>query len=269
VLPSLGPNRVPGCPAPDTMADALVTLLLSRRMTAGRPPIIGSVMRIHEAGDPQGRALVLLHGLASSSRCWERTLAAVPERRIVLVDLFAAGGHRFSLADDADELNRELRARGVHRADVVGHSMGGLVALHAAMAQPSIASRMVLVGVPAFPSPGNHLARIWDVARSSLSSRASAVGLVVGSLLRTSPLCVLAATRATIAADAASQVAAVGVSSLLIWGAADRIVPVSVGERLLREMPAAELVVIPGAGHQPQWEQPAAFNAVLSAFLSR
>jgi pimeloyl-ACP methyl ester carboxylesterase len=105
------------------------------------------------------------------------------------------------------------------------------------------------------------------VARSSVRREASALGLVLGCVLRTSPIALIAATRATVAADLEQQAAVAAFPTLLVWGERDAIVPPVVGERLARGMPAAELVVIPGAGHQPMWEAPGAFNAVLQAFL--
>ncbi len=228
-------------------------------------------MRIHEKGNPDGAPLVLLHGLASSARCWERTLPELErDRRLLLVDLFAGGTRRFSLEDAATQLAEELRARGVTRADLVGHSMGGLIALHVATSSPDLVSSLVLVGVPAMRVTRARIGRLGAVARSSISRRASAVSLVVGSLLRTSPLRVLAATRATLRADLAAQAAAAtGIPTLLVWGAEDRIVPVEVGLQLARRMPDAELVVIPVAGHQPMWERPEAFSEALAAFLDR
>jgi pimeloyl-ACP methyl ester carboxylesterase len=54
--------------------------------------------------------------------------------------------------------------------------------------------------------------------------------------------------------------------TLLLWGAEDRIVTPAYGEGWAREIADAKLTVIPGAGHFPHWEQPAAFVEELSAF---
>ena len=231
-------------------------------------------MRIREGGTPQGRPVVLVHGLASSSRCWERTVPSLQaDHRLLLVDLFEAATGGFGLEAAAAELSLELASRRVRGADLVGHSMGGLIALHVAASWPAMVSSLVLVDVPALrPIRRGRVAQIGAVARSSISVQASAVSLVVGSLMRTNPLSVLAAIRATMAADLAPQAAAAAaaaIPTLLVWGADDHIVPVEVGERLERQMPAATLVIIPGAGHQPMWERPDAFNTALRAFLTR
>jgi pimeloyl-ACP methyl ester carboxylesterase len=227
-------------------------------------------MRITERGDPSRPPLVMLHGLASSSRCWQRTLPAVEQRhRVLLVDLFAGATRRFGLEHSARELAERLVGLAAGPAVFVGHSMGGLVALHLAAEAPELVASLVLVDVPAIPVRRRRLGQALAVARSSARREASAIGLILGCVLRTSPIALIAATRATVAADLERQAADAAFPTLLVWGGRDAIVPQVVGERLARGMPVAELVVIPDAGHQPMWEAPNAFNAVLEAFLTK
>jgi pimeloyl-ACP methyl ester carboxylesterase len=226
-------------------------------------------MRITERGDPSRSPLVLLHGLASSPRCWQRTLPAVEQRHhVLLVDLFAGATRRFGLEHSARELALRLLDLGARPMVLVGHSMGGLVALLAAAEVPELVAGLVLVDVPAIPIRRRRFGQAAAVARSSVRREASALGLVLGCVLRTSPMALIAATRATQSADLGRQAANAAFPTLLVWGERDAIVPPAVGERLAREMPAAVLVVIPDAGHQPMWEAPGAFNAELSAFLA-
>lgn len=226
-------------------------------------------MRITERGDPSRPPLVMLHGLASSPRCWQRTLPAVEQRhRVLLVDLFAGATRRFNLEHIARELAQSLAGLGLGPAVLVGHSMGGLVALHIAAESPELVASLVLVDVPAIPVRRRRLGQALAVARSSARREASALGLVLGCVLRTSPIALIAATRATVAADLERQAADAAFPTLLVWGGRDAIVPPVVGERLARGMRAAKLVVIPDAGHQPMWEAPGEFNAVLQGFLS-
>lgn len=227
-------------------------------------------MRITERGDPSRPPLVMLHGLASSSRCWQRTLPAVERlHRVLLVDLFAGATRRFGLEHSARELAERLVALAVAPAVLIGHSMGGLVALHVAAEAPELVASLVLVDVPAIPVRRRRLGQALAVARSSARREASAVGLILGCVVRTSPIALIAATRATVGADLEREAAGAAFPTLLVWGARDAIVPPVVGERLASGMSAAELVVIPEAGHQPMWEAPGAFNAALGAFLTK
>ena len=68
------------------------------------------------------------------------------------------------------------------------------------------------------------------------------------------------------ASDTRDLLARIGVPTLLLWGEADRRSPLSVAEQLRDAIPGARLTVIPDTGHVSNIEQPAAFNAAVSAF---
>jgi pimeloyl-ACP methyl ester carboxylesterase len=225
-------------------------------------------MRVRSAGRPTGQPLVLIHGLASSPRCWARTLPAVEgERRVLLADLFDDVDRGFDIGASAEKLAVAVAAESAP-ADLVGHSLGGLVALHLAARHPDLVHRLVLVDVPALPHPARRLGQALAVAGSAARTDLSSIGLVLGSVLRRSPVRLLSATRATLEANVEKELDAVaGRPILLIWGARDLIVPPSVGRALEQRLPSARLVLIPEAGHQPMWEAPAAFNRELTGFL--
>lgn len=226
-------------------------------------------MRITEAGNRDGPPVVLVHGLSSTSRCWARTTPALgAARRLLLVDLFAGSRGGFSLERAAEELASSLVERRIGPAAIVGHSMGGLVALQLAHLAPGQVARLVLVDAPVLPARQRRVTQLAAVARSTLRWEATAAGIVIGCLLRTSPLLLLAATRATLAADLGELARHASVPTLLVWGADDGIVPAETGRLLAAEMASARLVVLPGAGHQPMWEDPAAFNEAVCAFLA-
>ncbi len=223
-------------------------------------------MRITEIGDRKLPPLVLLHGLGSTPRCWERNLDALARHhRLLLVDLFAQQRGDFTLEEVAVELAERVPDDDMA---VMGHSMGGLLALHLAARAASRVSRLVLVATPALRVPRRRFAQLRAVASSSVRRDATAAGIVLSCVLRTSPMLLLAATRATLAADLGREAFGAAVPTLLVWGADDAIVPVEVGHALAAHMPAARLVVLPRAGHQPMWEVPGPFNAAISRFLT-
>jgi pimeloyl-ACP methyl ester carboxylesterase len=225
-------------------------------------------MRVRSVGLAVGEPLVLIHGLASSPRCWARTVPAVDGgRRVLLADLFDDVGRSFDIGASAENLAGALASES-GPADVVGHSLGGLVALHLAARHPDLVHRLVLVDVPALPHPARRLGQALAVAGSAARTDLSSIGLVLGSVLRRSPVRLLSATRATLEANVGNELDAVaGRAILLVWGERDAIVPLSVGEALAHRLSSARLVVIAGAGHQPMWEKPAAFNRELTEFL--
>jgi pimeloyl-ACP methyl ester carboxylesterase len=234
-------------------------------------------MQIHEAGDPEGPPLVLVHGLGSSPRCWDRNLAALGARHsLQLVDLFAASdGYRrvgrprtrFSLEDAATELAADLTERAQGSATIIGHSMGGLVALHLAAHAPHLVSRLVLVDVPAVRVRRSRFSQAGAILRSSFRADLAGTAVVASAFLSTGPFLMLAATRATLRADLGEDAQRTGVPTLLVWGSRDSIVPVETGHRLAASMPQARLTIMDGIGHQPMWEAPEAFHAVVVPFL--
>lgn len=78
----------------------------------------------------------------------------------------------------------------------------------------------------------------------------------------------IAAMRRTCAIDFARELPAVGVPVLVVAGALDQIFPVEEARRLAALLPNAELVVLPDCGHQPHYEDPERFDALLRGFLA-
>jgi len=117
----------------------------------GEPPISSDVP-FDVIGDPATTRLVLLHGFTQNRRCWGPVPALLARNREVVVA--DAPGHgdaaalRLSLADAADPYASAL-AEG-RRAQWLGYSMGGRLALHVALARPDAVGALVLVGT----SPG-------------------------------------------------------------------------------------------------------------------
>ena len=215
--------------------------------------------------------LVLLHGLSSSPRGWDRLAPHLKDgRRLVPIDLFPRGSplSRFTLTDAANSLAASLEADG-QPAVLIGHSMGGLIALQVAIDHPELVERLVLVGAPAVPSEGSLVRRSTGVLRSTGRVQPDTVALLAEGLWRTGPIRLYDALRDTLRADMASELSEVRIPSLLVWGELDTIVSPTVGEAMAAIMPNAELIIIPDSGHMPQWEKPAAFADALLGFLAR
>jgi pimeloyl-ACP methyl ester carboxylesterase len=111
----------------------------------------------HGSGEP----LVLLHGGISAGEMFGAILPALAaERRVITVDLQGHGGtadvDRPLLPETmADDIAAFIRHLGVERADVMGYSLGGTVALRTAIQHPQVVRRLVLVSV-GFRRDGSH-----------------------------------------------------------------------------------------------------------------
>ena len=226
-------------------------------------------MRIHRAGQDDGPGLLLIHGLSSSHRVWQRNLAALGQgHRLLIAELFSPGaGPRVRLADQARHLAEAL-AQEARPVAVIGHSLGGLVALELATSRPELVDRLVLVDVPAMPSVAPLSRRLATLAQPGSLADARSVGVVALTLLSGNPLQLLDATAVSVRSDLGATAADIRIPTLVVWGEQDSLVPVEVGRRLTGLIPGARLRVLPGTGHQPQWEAPDAFHSAVQAFLA-
>jgi len=123
----------------------------------------GIRMAYAEAGDPAGPTVILLHGYTDTGRSWHSTMRRLlvlrPELHLVALDQRGHGASSmpapercrrapescFRPADFAADLLAFMDQRGIARADLVGHSMGGLVAQEVALTHPERVERLVLV----------------------------------------------------------------------------------------------------------------------------
>jgi haloalkane dehalogenase len=121
----------------------------SRRVDVGG----GRRMRVLEAGRRDGPPVLLLHGVPTWSYLWRDVIPHLDDRghRIVAVDLIGFGrsdrpsGLRYDLVDHRRHLERLVRALGLRRPTLVGHDVGGAVALDFAAHHPRTVRAIVLM----------------------------------------------------------------------------------------------------------------------------
>jgi pimeloyl-ACP methyl ester carboxylesterase len=149
-----------------------------------------------------GPDLILIPGLASTSAVWSRTAAGLPGRRLHLVsvrgfgDLPAgANGEGAIMGAVAGELRRYIAEAGLQHSAVIGHSMGGQLAMRAAADAPDRIGRLMTVDAspffPALISPGATVGDVEPIAQvayqavqflgdEGLRERGRALGLELG-----------------------------------------------------------------------------------------
>jgi pimeloyl-ACP methyl ester carboxylesterase len=219
----------------------------------------------------KGSPVVLIHGLAGSTRWWSKNVAALARRHEVhTIDLVGFGnnvGGRFVLAEAANLLAEWMRRRGLRGASVVGHSMGGYIAVDLAAAHPELVQNLVLVDAavnfPGAPQPTREMA-----AKTLPYLPFAMLPVILPDAFRAGLPTLASATYQIMRTDMRPVLARVRARTLVVWGEHDPCVPLTLGYELARMMPSRMLAVIKGAGHVPMWERPEAFNGVLSQFLA-
>jgi non-heme chloroperoxidase len=266
----------------------------------------GGVIHAVELG--QGPPIVLVHGVTLSGAVWVRQFAALSDRhRVIAIDQrghgpSVAGGDGYSFDRLALDVLDVLDDLAVRDAVLVGHSMGGMVSLTAALADPDRMAKhvagLVLVGTTAGPITGVPLWPVVTGGMTALTHRTLASaeqrgrGLVPGEDLaswstrvafgsRPTPLD-LELTRSLISAMSPSAMADLLVSLVgfdvrarlgeirlptrVVVGSRDLLLPPFHARRLAAAIPHAVLQVLLGCGHMVMLERPDELNELLAQF---
>lgn len=254
-----------------------------------------------------GPAVLLIHGMAGSSRTWKDVMPILAEDHTVLApDLLGHGESAkpmgdYSLGAFASGLRDLMGVLGIERATIVGQSLGGGVAMQLAYQHPELAERLVLVCagglgrdvswmLRALTLPGSELlmpilfppfvADRGNAISKSLSDKGiraphiaemwQAYASLAGAENRRAFLRTLRAV-----VDPGGQTVsamdriylAAGLPTLIVWGENDPIIPLAHGVAAHEAIEGSRLEVMPGCGHFPHVEAPAEFTAILEDFL--
>lgn len=249
-------------------------------------------MKVFDKGT--GVSLLFIHGFPLNSGAWEKQLTLFSnEFRVIAPDLRGFGGtkasgEKTSMTEFADDLNELLTKLKVPSAILIGHSMGGYVALNFATRYPARTRGLVLVSTKAGPdSPetvtkreenavkalnGEGQAIVDDMAAKMLSTK-SEVGGVAAAKKAMEPIQPQGMANAlrgmAVRPDSAPLLLTLEVPTLIITGDADALIPAEESKKMALQIPKAELSVISGAGHLIALEKPIEFNAVLKKWLAR
>ncbi len=229
------------------------------------------------------RTLLFLHGAGGSHHTFRDQWAGLKgSARLVIPDLpghAGSGGRPFeSIAESAGWVRDFAGQMGLSNFVLVGHSMGGAIALQTALDKVPGIDALVLVGTGArlkispaifegialrykefapelvewMMSPETSSDLRDDVLRDVLSTRAETY---------------LADFRACNAFDVMPRLGEIRVPTLVVNGDADRLTPLKYGEYLATNIAGAVLKIMHGAGHLAMLERPSELNAVITSFL--
>ena len=262
--------------------------------------------RMHYLKAGNGPPLVLIHGLIGSAFSWRGNMQGLAENwTVYAVDLLGLGeservpGLNASMSATADRMVKFLDAVQIVRADVVGTSHGGAIAMLLAANYPERVGKLVLVA-PANPYSDQSDAIIrfyrtslgkWfapHVANLPAPLQEIALGRMYGDPNRVLPgtlgnymsslrvegtathvMNILESWFADMKDVEASLDKLANKPMLLLWGDKDRAVSMESAYNLKKRLRKAELVIMHGAGHLPYEELPSEFNRDLAAWLQR
>jgi pimeloyl-ACP methyl ester carboxylesterase len=256
----------------------------------------------------EGPTVVLIHGIAGSSTTWRSVMPTLAEHFTVLApDLLGRGQSAkprgdYSLGAYASGIRDLLVALSLGRVTLIGHSLGGGVAMQFAYQFPERAERLVLVASGGLGKEVSPLLRAVTLPGAEyvvpivLDRRIREAGEWVGGLWRRAgwrpsdnladvwgsyttlttrhgQMAFVHTLRSVI--DIGGQrvsahdrlYLAAAVPTLIVWGDRDRLIPVSHAYRTAEAIPGARLEILEGAGHFLPWRDAGRFLTVLEDFL--
>jgi pimeloyl-ACP methyl ester carboxylesterase len=236
---------------------------------------VGDV-RIHSVHAGSGDPVVLLHGLSGSHNWWRYTVPALARRYAVHVPELVGFGRSAArrqpaMAEMARLMVEWLRISGIERPHLVGHSMGGQIALHM-VASGCAVRTLTLVAASGLPRASGLRAAarlVRGALRPARWGTLEFLPTMAVDALRTGPRRLLRASQQLLSDDVNPLLPHVRCPVLIIWGALDPLVPLAHGDAFLRALPDARLVVIREAAHNVMADRPTEFNTVLTDFLDR
>jgi pimeloyl-ACP methyl ester carboxylesterase len=255
-----------------------------------------------------GPPLVLLHGITSTSEAWRDVMPRLAERYTVIApDMIGHGRSAkprgdYSLGAYAAGVRDLLAVLGFERGTVVGHSLGGGIAMQFAYLFPEYVERMALISsgglgrevhplLRAATLPGSEwvlplLAREWSVnAGEAVRSVAARLGLEAGpdlaefargyaSLVEEGATDAFLHTMRSVIGPDGQRVSALDrlyladqLPTLIVWGSDDPVIPVEHGRNAHRIVAHSRYVEIEGSGHWPMLDAPDRIVRELTAFI--
>jgi pimeloyl-ACP methyl ester carboxylesterase len=261
-------------------------------------------MNIYYTMAGQGPPVVVLHGLGASHLTWQENFEALAENfTVYAMDIPGHGdsvkeGVTYTIEAGIAFTLGFFDAMGLSSAALVGNSMGGLIALKVALAQPERITHLSLIDTAGFGKEIAPFLRIMSlpfigelaerpVTRSTanmlhqiFAGRDIASETLINELVRTRSLpgaktAVLKTLRAGVNIFGMKRVhrllnrlPELPMPITVVWGGRDRFFPVSHAYAAAEMVPTAKLLVLPEAGHWPHMQEPEVFNNELIAFLS-
>lgn len=225
-------------------------------------------------------SVLILHGWGLSSKVYKNLVLELKkhDQTVYVPDLPGFGKEKipekpYSLDDYVVFLLQYIKINRLKSLIIIGHSFGGRVAIKLAANYPQLIDRLILTGVPGFRAGSclkiftfNILAKLGKLV--VVIFRVSKLGYYMRKILyrlarTTDYYKAKGAMRETfkkiVGEDLVSSMRRIQCLTLLLWGKEDKIIPVWMAEKMVKEIKGAKLIIVPGAGHDLPYKEPRLF----------
>lgn len=226
--------------------------------------------RVHYFVGGHGKPLLLIHGLGARAEDWAPEIPEYANHgfHVYVIDLLGCGrtsrpNISYSIAQQADMVKGFLDNMHVQQADLAGWSMGGWVALQYALAHPRRVKRLVVMDSAGLLFESNYGPEIFEPETPQQLAELTALltpnpqhlpNFVIKDVLRrirkNAPVIRRTVQTMLTGQDLLDgQLSDIQIPVLIVWGSQDKLIPISSGEQMHREMPQSVLEVFKGCGH--------------------
>ncbi|MFH1929204.1 MAG: alpha/beta fold hydrolase [Chloroflexota bacterium] len=254
---------------------------------------INGIQMYHEIHG-QGYPLVLIHGLSAASTAWAFQVPEFSQRyQVVSMDLRGHGQSdkpemKYSIGLFTRDVVALMDHLGIEQAHIVGASMGGMVAQQLALDYPQRVHRLILADSMSHLDKSLRMnmeggaliaerlgmeaqarnAMPWAFSPWYINEHYDEIVAIIEQVATLPVQPYLQSVAATVAHDVRERLGDIAAPTLVITGDQDILVPRQYAEILCQSIPDCRLVVIEGAAHVVNIEQPEAFNAAVLSFLA-
>lgn len=228
--------------------------------------------------------VVLLHGAGGVIEQWPFQIRRLPGYRVLAPDLpehgRSQGVAHSSIRDYASDCHKWLEAVGVTKAVVIGHSLGGAIAMNLALDFPNLISALVMVSsaaqlpvspqlmdllaVPIKVQRGVNKIVSWSLTQESDAGRRA---MLFDQLIANRAGVLEKDYQACDSLNLAGRLHEIRVPSMFVIGSDDHMLSPRIAEETTKAIPNAKIAVIPGGGHMLQLERPQQLREIVEEFL--
>jgi pimeloyl-ACP methyl ester carboxylesterase len=250
---------------------------------------------VHYEAYGRGQPVILLHGWLGSWGYWLRTMESLKLRyRCYALDFWGFGesGKRrstYQVSDFVSLVEQFMDRLGIETAPVVGHSMGGTVAILLALTKPGRVQRVIVVGSPVVGTSLNIFLRLagkpWIASMVWQMPAALQLGIklfspyvvkdwppwynmITRDLSRTTLEAFFLSINSLYKTDLRSQLPSIATPVMGIYGLGDNVVAPTQANIISSSVPVSRVKMMPGSRHFPMLDEPQTFNDYLAEFLA-
>jgi len=249
---------------------------------------------VHYEAYGRGKPVILLHGWLGSWGCWLGTMEALaPQYRAYALDFWGFGEsdkrrESYEISDFVALVDQFMERLGIQKAPVIGHSMGGTVALNLALNQPQRVEKVAVVGSPidgrslslflklagspwiaflVFHSPSLLRLGIKIFSPWIAASYTEWYKLLMRDLSKVTLESFLWSINSLHHTDLRPRLGMLRMASLGVYGRGDKVVDPRQSE-LFKRIANSRVEMLDGSRHFPMLDEPGRFHPILTSFLA-